>query len=129
MPDPIVTNVDLGNVVHSDGKFRDETFTAAGAGTIAEGTILARNSSSGKLEVYVSGGPNDTGVPKAVLTYDVVAGGAGDLQIRAMVSGNVRKERLVIAAGGTPSNAVLDQLRDYSIVPLDTQELNFLDNQ
>ena len=79
--------------------------------------------------MYVSGGSNETGIPKAVLTYDVVAGGAGDLQVRAMVSGNVRKELLVIAAGGTPSNAVLDQLRDYSIVPLDTQELNFLDNQ
>jgi len=129
MPDPVITNVNCGNVVHSDAKFRDETFTAAGAGTIAEGTILSRNSSTGKLEVYVSGGSNETGIPKAVLTYDVVAGGAGDLQVRAMVSGNVRKELLVIAAGGTPSNAVLDQLRDYSIVPLDTQELNFLDNQ
>ena len=49
-----------------------------------------------------------------------------------MVSGSVRAERLIIDADGDGSNvdaAVLDQLRDYSLVSIDVQELNTLDNQ
>lgn len=128
-----ITNVDLGNVILKDGEFRDDLLTFAGAGTVVEGTILARDSVSLKLVPFVKGGvTNENGVPKAVLTYDVTAAGAGDESIRDMVSGSVRAERLIIDADGDGSNvdaAVLDQLRDYSLVSIDVQELNILDNQ
>lgn len=128
-----VTNVDIGNVILKDGEFRDDLLTFAGAGTVVEGTILARDSVSGKLVPFVKGGvTNENGIPKAVLTYDVTATGAGDVAIRDMVSGSVRAQRLVIDADGDGSNVdavVLDQLRDYSLVSIDVQELNILDNQ
>lgn len=128
-----ITNVDLGNVILKDGEFRDDLLTFAGAGTVVEGTILARDSVSLKLVPFVKGGvTNENGIPKAVLTYDVTAAGAGDESIRDMVSGSVRAERLIIDADGDGSNvdvAVLDQLRDYSLVSIDVQELNILDNQ
>jgi hypothetical protein len=128
-----ITNVDLGNVILKDGQFRDDLLTFAGAGTVLEGTILARDSVSLKLVPFVKGGTtNENGVPKAVLTYDVTATGAGDVAVRDMVSGEVRAERLVINADGDGSNVdaeVLDQLRDYSLISIDTQELNILDNQ
>ncbi len=128
-----VTNVDLGSVILKDGEFRDDLLTFAGAGTVVEGTILARDSVSLKLVPFVKGGvTNENGIPKAVLTYDVEAAGAGDESIRDMVSGSVRAERLIIDADGDGSNvdaAVLDQLRDYSLVSIDVQELNILDNQ
>lgn len=133
MADPIVTNVDLGSVIHSNAMHRDELLTLAGADVIAEGTILARDSVSGKLVLFVKGGStNENGIPKAVTTYEDSISGAGDLSIRAMISGNVRKERLIIDADGDGSNvdnAVVDQLRDYSIVSVDVQELAQLDNQ
>jgi len=128
-----VTNNDLGSVILQDGQFRDELLTVGGAVTVLEGTILARDSVSGKLVPYVKGGvTNENGIPKAVLTYEIVAAGAGDEPIRDMVSGTVRASRLVIDADGDASNiddVVLDELRDYSLVSIDVQELNILDNQ
>ena len=128
-----ITNVDLGSVILKDGEFRDDLLTFAGAATVLEGTILARDSGTLKLVPFVKGGvTNENGIPKAVVTYDVVAAGAGDESIRDMVSGSVRAERLIIDADGDGSNvdaAVLDQLRDYSLISIDVQELNILDNQ
>ena len=54
------------------------------------------------------------------------------MAVRPLVEGAVCKERLVIDADGDASNidaAVLDELRDYSIVAVDVKELNILDNQ
>jgi len=128
-----ITNVDQGNVVLADGRFRDELLTFGAGGTVVAGTILARDSSSLKLVPYVKGGiTNENGIPKAVVTYDVTATAAGDVPIRALESGEVRAERLVIDADGDNSNvdaAVLDQLRDYKIVAQDVQQLSVLDNQ
>ena len=128
-----IENIDLGSIILKDGQFRDDLLTFAGAGTVIEGTILARDSVSLKLVPYVKGGvANENGIPKAILTYAVTATGAGDEAIRDMVSGSVRAERLVIDADGDASNvdnAVLDQLRAYTLVSIDVQELNIQDNQ
>ena len=131
--DPIVTNVDLGGVIYEGGEFRDSELTFAGAGTVLEGTILARDSVSGKLVPYVIGGAtNENGIPKSVLTYEVTATGAGDAPVRDMITGTVRAAKLVVDADGDGSNltpVILDELRDYSLVSVDTTELNILDNQ
>jgi hypothetical protein len=133
MANSTITNVDIGNVVLQDADFRDELLTFGGAGTVLEGTILARDSVSGKLVPFVKGGvTNENGIPKAIVTYDVVGAGAGDVAIRAGVAGKYRKERLVIDADGDASNVddvVIDQLRDYGLAPIDVQELGILDNQ
>jgi len=128
-----ITNVDVGSVILKDGEFRDDLLTVGGAVTVLEGTILARDSVSLKLVPFVKGGAtNENGIPKAVLTYAVTSTGAGDVPVRDMVSGSVRAERLVIDADGDASNvdaAVIDQLRDYSLISIDVQELSILDNQ
>jgi hypothetical protein len=133
MPDPVITNIDLGNVIYKDACQEDGLLTFGGAGTVVEGTILAVDSSSLKYIPYVKGGStNENGIPKAVVSYDVTAAGAGDVAIRAIVKGEVRLERLVIHADGDDSNidkAVIDELRDYSIIPRSVKELNILDNQ
>jgi hypothetical protein len=51
-----ITNNDLGSVVIKDGQFDDETLSLSGAQTVAEGTILARDSVSLKLVPFVPGG-------------------------------------------------------------------------
>lgn len=127
------TNVDIGNVILQDADFRDDLLTFGGAGTVVEGTILARDSVSGNLVPFVKGGTtNENGIPKAIVTYDVGATGAGDVPVRVGVAGKYRKERLVIDADGDASNVdnvVIDQLRDYGLTPIDVDELNILDNQ
>lgn len=128
-----ITNNDLGSVILDGGEFRDDLLTFGGAGTVIEGTILARDSVSLKLVPFVKGGStNENGIPKAIITYDVTATGAGDVPVRDMVSGTVRGSRLVIDADGDASNVdnkVIDQLRDFSLITIDVQELNILDNQ
>lgn len=128
-----ITNNDLGSVIIEKGEFRDDLLTFGGAGTVVAGTILARDSVSLKLVPYVKGGAtNENGIPKAVLTYDVTAAGAGDVAIRDMVSGKLDASRLIIDADGDASNidaAVLDQLRSYSLVAIDVTELSAYDNQ
>jgi hypothetical protein len=123
MPNIVNTSINIGSPALGDEVMRDELLTFGGAATVLAGTILARDSVSLKLVPFVKGGStNQNGVPKAVVTYDVVAAGAGDVPIRAMVSGKVNKTRLIINADGTGVNidgAVLDQLRAYGVTPVD----------
>lgn len=86
----------------------------------------------GDLVPFSLTGVGGVQIPVAVLTYDVTKASSGDVPIRAMVGGEVRKERLIIDADGNGtnvSNVVLDKLRDYGIFAVDVQELNILDNQ
>lgn len=234
MPNPVITNVDIGSVVLVNAQFRDELLTFAGAGTVLEGTILARKAvadavtvvdgsntgngtvtlatvavgqivpvvgaynvectavvtnggvfkiedpngtevasgisltvgagvetvvnaggltftvtdgstdfvigdsfaltvaADGKVVPFATDGAGGAQIPIEILTYAVTATGAGNVPIRAGVAGSYRKERLVIHADGDASNvtaAVIDQLRDYGLVPIDVKELNILDNQ
>lgn len=133
MANKVVTNLDLGSSILEDAKFRDDTMTFAGADTMAPGTILARDSVSLKLVIYVKGGvTNENGIPKVILTQEVVATGAGDLPVRVAVEGRFRLPRLIIDADGDATNidaAVIDELRDYGLTPIDAVELQSLDNQ
>lgn len=126
------TQIDNSSVALGHNEFTDELLTFAGAATVAAGTILARDSVSLKLVPFVKGGvANENGIPKAVVTYAVTAAGAGDVAVRALVSGEVRKEKLIINADGDGSNvdaAVLDGLRNYGITALAVDELNIYDN-
>jgi hypothetical protein len=114
-----ITDVNVGSIEKRDGEFEDGLLTLAGADDIAPGTILARDSVSLKFVLFVKGGStNQNGIPKAVTTYRITSAGAGDVKIRALVSGTVNRDRLIIDADGTGANidaAVVDQLRDYRI--------------
>lgn len=127
-----ITNVEVYQVELDGGRFRDGTFTVTAA-TYKKGTILAIDSSTLKYVPFVKGGvTNENGIPKAVLTYEIVSTGAGDVAVRPLVEGRVRQRRLVIQADGDATNvdeAVVAQLRDYGITPIEEQELGVLDNQ
>jgi hypothetical protein len=129
----VKTTNDNGGVIAPGYKdqTRPELITFAGAATFAAGCILARDTVSLKLVVYVKGGStNGNGIPKAVLLYPVTATGAGDVMADVLILGGVRKERLVINADGSDVNidgAVIDQLRAVGITPVTTQQLAVLD--
>ncbi len=97
-------------------------------GDLFELTLTA----DGNMAVFSPTGSGGAQIPKAILTVEVVAAGVGDEPIRAMISGEVRANKLIIDADGDGSNitdAILDQIRDFAIVPTDVTELNILDNQ
>jgi VCBS repeat-containing protein len=71
---------------------------------------------------------NENGIPKALLSYEL-AGANGDNAVRALVGGEVRDDKLVIADGSSVTNTIRDQLRDYGIIPVAVDELNIQDNQ
>ena len=113
--------------------YQDEQITFAGVATLLAGTILARDSVSLKLVPFVKGGvTNENGIPKAVLQDALTSTGAGDFTARPLIGGQVRAGDLVIDADGDASNidaAVTDQLRDFTIVPMETTQLGQPDNQ
>lgn len=128
-----VTNIDLGSVVLNNAQYSDDLLTFAGAGTVKAGTILARDSASKKLIPFVKGGTtNENGIPKAIITYSVTASEAGDLSVNILLGGQIRKEKLVIAADGDDSNVdavITDQLRSYGITSFNVSSLTSFDNQ
>lgn len=86
----------------------------------------------GDLVAFATDGAGGVQIPVAILPYEIVVTASGDVPIRAAVSGSYKLERLVIDADGDASNitdAVIDQLRDYGLVPINVNELNILDNQ
>lgn len=87
---------------------------------------------NGKMVPFSITGAGGAQIPTEVLTADVTAAGAGDEFTRGMVSGEVKKERLIIKGSGAGvgiTDAIIDNLRDFGIVAIDTQELALLDNQ
>lgn len=87
----------------------------------------------GDMVIFAVDGIGGAQIPMAILTYEAVATGAEDQAQRAMVGGQVRREKLVIDAVGTPGSGITDritdQLRDVGIEALSVTELNIFDNQ
>lgn len=133
MPNIQIQNNKTRGIVIWDPVFEDDILTLAGADTLLAGTLLARDSVSLKLVLFVKGGAtNENGIPKAVLLNELVVTGAGDFPLRPVISGRLRAGDLVIDADQDASNidkAVLDQLRDFTIIGQATVQLAELDNQ
>lgn len=124
----VVTTIDPVNIALREEEYKDDLLTFAGAATVLAGCILARDSVSLKLVPYVIGGvANGNGIPKAVAAEDVVATGAGDKPVRAIIAGKVNRNRLIVNADGTGANitkAIEDQLRAESIVPVVVDQIS-----
>jgi hypothetical protein len=104
--------------------------TAWTTGDVITATVAAETGLP--LVFFVKGtGTGGAQTPVAVLTYSHTVAGAGSTPIRPLISGVVNKNRLIIDADGDATNvddAVLDQLRDYSISARDVVQLSTLDN-
>lgn len=128
----IVTNIDLGSVMYSEGVFNPVDFKFLAAETWLEGTILARVESDGTYVPFVVGGTaNVNGTPKVILTYESTSG-ITTISGKVLMGGVVVKERLVIHGDADLTNLTevhIEQLRDYGILTQSVQELSVLDNQ
>lgn len=86
----------------------------------------------GKVVPFDKAGAGGVQNPYAVLQYQVVATGAGNIPCRPIVAGEVNRTRLIIDADGTGVNVddlVVANLRERSIIATDVAQLARLDNQ
>lgn len=133
MTEPTVTNYDPNDGIMKRGKYVDILLTAAGAHTFLKNTLLALDSSTLKAVPYVKGGvTDDNGTPRFLLTNEEVAAGAGDIPVRAMLTGEIATSRVVIDADGDASNidnAVKALCKDHGLVLVDAAANWVEDNQ
>lgn len=120
MPNMTVVDMNPGSVALGDETFDDELLTFGGVATYPAGTILARNTSTLKLQLYVKAGvSNGNGVPTHILPYSVTSAGAGDVKVRPLTGGRVNFNRLIINAQGDNSAldaTVKDLLKDQGFI-------------
>lgn len=114
---------------------RRETVTFAGTDSFVYGTILARDTSTNKLVLYVKGGStNGNGIAHCIVAEDAGIGrtGAGDVtNALVYVKGRVCREKLVIDADGTFTNIdnlVMGQLQVAGIDVFSVQEHSTANN-
>lgn len=81
-----------------------------------------------KMEPFDPAGVGGVQLPIGVLTYDVLAAGAGDIPIRALINGLVNQNRLAIDSGASITVLHLDSLRRSGVVAVDVKQLAGLDN-
>lgn len=105
------------------------TVTDAGTDFIVGDSFTLTVAADGTTVVYATAGAGGAQIPNAVLTYDVTVATGSTVSARVLVGGEVRREHLVIDAGGTVTNAIVEQLRDFGIVAQKVNELNIYDNQ
>ena len=131
-------NIVENNLVLTVGAGLATIFSAGGMTfTITDGGTNFSVGDKAALTVVVDGdfvilavdGIGGAQIPNAVLTYDVSAAGVSDVASRLMVSGRVRREKLIIDAGGTVTDSIVDALRDFGLVAESVTELNIQDNQ
>lgn len=100
-------------------------------GTLAAGTILARNSVGGKLVPYATNGSNSTNEPVAILTEEAVYTSTGEKKLRVLKRGVVNKNKLVKHDDASTISAIeLDKLvKNTGIVVQDVTVIGAYDNQ
>jgi hypothetical protein len=89
--------------------------------TWGKGTVLARNSSTSKLEAYKSTGSNDLDNPRFVLPYDVTFSTSGDHRHRVLKSGKVLASRLSAISDPTTELTALEKdalMMNSGIIPI-----------
>jgi len=129
------------NLTMSPGAGLSTVFKASGLQfTITDGstdfavgdTATLTVAADGKLVAFdPTNGYGGAQTPYAVLQYQLVASGAGNIPCRPIISGEVNRPRLIIDADGSGVNVtdtVVQQLRERLIIATDVAQLARLDN-
>lgn len=127
---PTIKNYDMGGILLGENQFETGTLTLAANGTVKEGAFLARNASTGKFTVVTETSGDDAQTPVALYVGDDLTNDdtAKDFAIRALISGRVKAGACNVN-GTAATDAELDMIRSYGIVPVRVTETNKLDNQ
>lgn len=128
-----VTNIDLHGAIIDCVNAETLVLAVDTEETLAEGLILARNTSTGLMEFYARGGADGLDVAQYVLLSDTVVTAADvtatTKNVRVMQGGKVRQDKISTKAGNTINRLEIDGLKDNSILVLNTTDYSVLDNQ
>lgn len=128
-----VTNQDLGGVTLNCENAETLTLAVTTAETLLEGTILAEVTATGAGGFYTRGDATGLEVARYVLLSDTEVTAAdvtaGTKNVRVMMFGIVRQDKLIIKAGGTVDYREVSGLKDNSISVKNTTDFSVLDNQ
>ncbi len=102
-----------------------------GATDFAAGDKFALNvvDEEGKWVPWVEDAYDGSGEAKGILPAEVVSTGAGDLERRILIAGEVHYEKLSVYVGGDIPQKAIEQLRDWGITVVKSQRNDILDNQ
>lgn len=110
----------IGSLLFGDNEFRTETLTVAANSSIGDGTVLTRDSDTGKLVAASTATGalfilcNEVNTPFTT---------AGDYPVRVVISGRVDR-RKVNLAGSELTDADVDALRANGILAMDAYSVN-----
>ena len=107
------------------------TITDGATDFIVGDTFTLTVAASGDIVPFEKDGIGGAQVPMYILTQALTSTGAGDVPMRLLVAGRVRENDLVIDSDGDNSNVdttVVNQLRDFTMIPESTQQLAESDN-
>lgn len=113
-------NHTIGSLLFGDNEFRTETLTVAADSSIGDGTVLTRDSDTGKLVAASTATGalfilcNEVNTPFTT---------AGDYPVRVVISGRVDR-RKVNLAGSDLTDADVDALRANGILAMDAYSVN-----
>lgn len=128
-----VTNQDLGGVTLNLENAETLTLAVTTAETLLEGTILAEVTATGAGGFYTRGDATGLEIARYVLLSDTVVTAAdvtaGTKNVRVMMFGIVRQDKLIIKAGGTVDYREVSSLKDNSISVKNVTDFSVLDNQ
>jgi len=108
------------------------TVTDGGTPFIAGDSFSLTVAANGNLVLFATDGVGGAQAPKFILSQEYVSAAGGDFPIRPLISGEVRREDLIIDADGDGSNitdAIIDELRDFTMIASTATQLGELDNQ
>lgn len=112
-----------------NNEFASEVLSLAAATTAKDGYVLARNSTSGKLEVAddVDGQHFILATREELKNENASGGAAMDFYVRVCIAGKVKKSGVTVA-GTALTAAQADSLRASGILALDVTNIGKTDN-
>lgn len=113
-----------------DNEFASEVLSLAAAASAKDGYVLARNGTSGKLELAndVSGQCFILATRDELVNSNASGGAAKDFYVRVCIAGKVKKSGVTVA-GTALTAAQADALRASGILTLDVTSIGKQDNQ
>ena len=126
MANPTITNIDLRPLVLGDAVY--DKRTVASGQTLVKGNVVGVITAGGALQLCDSGSSNGSEIAKAVMTKDVDASGGAVANVPVLVGGKVDADQLTFGGSDTIADH-FDELRDVSILPIDTAVIGGQDNQ
>ena len=124
---PNITNYNLGDILQGENQFETGTLTLAASASVTEGAFLKRGN-GGKFAPVTD---TSTETPVALYVGDKLTNSASeakDFAVRVLISGRVKAGGCHVN-GTAATDAQLDMIRSYGIVPVRVTETNIQDNQ